>query len=281
MAAAFGPALGFWQGCALTAWFICEGPMSRTDMDGLAHAHRKELAELERLGAPIAPALLEELIGAEAALGPAEPICEPPTTAGAVTIQISRGSRRKGFETLRDIITYHRRRWAEQYLTGYLRARWESEVREAARQHNLLLHEKGKVLIRQFVKIALKPTNHWFGGDISGLYRTIGEKAPLTPCRRCLIPEDRVSFVRLVARVLEGKLVNHVSLASESLWYLQLEEALGRPPDLKEFGVRRLGWLGQEITQDADEVWRIYAQAVAEAKRSFGLCLNDPGSRYR
>src|SRR5262249_8830170 len=46
MAETFGPALRFWHGCALTAWFLCEGPSSRTDLAGLATYYRRELAEL-------------------------------------------------------------------------------------------------------------------------------------------------------------------------------------------------------------------------------------------
>jgi len=53
MAEAFGPALTFWHGCSLTAWFLCEGPYSRTDMGGLEEYHRRELAELAAMGTPV------------------------------------------------------------------------------------------------------------------------------------------------------------------------------------------------------------------------------------
>lgn len=268
MAQAFGPALSFWHGCALTAWFICEGPMSRTDMAGLAHYHRKVLAELERLGTPIASELFAELRRAEARLGPAKPIYETLGDSGPVTVAISRGSRRGGFDLLRDIITRYRQRWMEQHLTRYLRIRWESELQEAARQHHLLLHEKGKVLLRSFARIAERPTNHWFGGDITGLYRAIGEKSPLKPYRRALIPYDRRGLVGHVAALLEGKLANSQHLAPQSLRYLQLEEALGRAPSLEEFGVKHLGWLDQELPRTAADVWQIFTQAVEAVKAS-------------
>jgi hypothetical protein len=53
MAETFGPALAFWHGCALTAWFICEGPHSRTDIQGMPAYYRRQLAALEQLGTPI------------------------------------------------------------------------------------------------------------------------------------------------------------------------------------------------------------------------------------
>ncbi len=70
MAEAFGPALRFWEGTALTAWFVCEGPYSRTDMHGLETYHRETLKQLERLGTPVESAVFEELKRAEDALGP-------------------------------------------------------------------------------------------------------------------------------------------------------------------------------------------------------------------
>ena len=31
--------VAFWEGAALTCWFLCEGPSSRTDLDGLPNYH--------------------------------------------------------------------------------------------------------------------------------------------------------------------------------------------------------------------------------------------------
>jgi hypothetical protein len=69
LADAFGPALRFWHGCALTAWFLCEGPSSRTDMAGLKDYHRRDLAELEDLGTPVDRDTFAELVAAERRLG--------------------------------------------------------------------------------------------------------------------------------------------------------------------------------------------------------------------
>ncbi|MGI8837491.1 MAG: hypothetical protein ACR2H4_12765 [Pyrinomonadaceae bacterium] len=127
MAETFGPALFFWQSCALTAWFICEGPYSRTDMAGLAHHQRRELHELKEMQTPVSEQLFVELIEGESRLGPEEAITrnESTTEVGhgfSFTVSMSAGTRRKGFEILRDIITRHRRSWADQYLNAYSRA---------------------------------------------------------------------------------------------------------------------------------------------------------------
>lgn len=125
MAETFGPALRLWHGCALTAWFPCEGLYSRTDMAGLEHYHRRELAELEDLGAPVDRKMFDELIVAEEHLGPEEPAYRETQQIEAepgITMEttMSRGSRREGFERLRDIVTKHRRAWAEKHLDSYL-----------------------------------------------------------------------------------------------------------------------------------------------------------------
>lgn len=266
----FGPALRFWQGCALTAWFICEGPNSRTDAAGLAHDGRRELHELKEIKTPIDENLFEELVNGERRLGPKE------------SINFGTGfAPRKGFEILRDIITRHRRNWANQYLDSYLRSRWESEIREAAKAFALLQSEKGgkAPTLKQFAKAAAPATNHWFGGDVGGLYLTIGEKTPVEPTRCILMPTDKTAFVR---RVLEGLPVRQFEvykgtqeyyrqkvypqkLAELAIKYVQLEEALGRPPEIKEMG-EKFTSRSEVLNADDSEAWSIYSKAVHSAR---------------
>ena len=287
MAETFGPALRFWQSCALTAWFICEGPYSRTDMAGLAHHERRELSELKEMNTPVDERLFGELIKAEKLLGPAEPLTDKSSTKDVgygltLTMSVSSGSRRKGFETLRDVITRHRHAWAEQHLDRYLRTLWEAEIGEAARAFNLLLGEKGgkSPTLKQFAKAATPATNHWFGGDVSALYGAIGEKSPAAPQRRALMPKDRERFVRLIMEPLPslkyelypGRMSDEVSqnfarkeLAELGLKYVQIEEALGRPPEMKELG-QKFTYRSKVLASEDGDAWRIYAQAVERAK---------------
>jgi hypothetical protein len=53
-------------------------------------------------------------------------------------------------------------------------------------------------------------------------------------------------------------------LAGESLWYVQMLEALGRPPTLKEFG-SKFEWLAQVLASSTDEALSIYEKAVTVA----------------
>ncbi len=289
IAETFGPALSFWQSCALTAWFICEGPYSRTDMAGLAHHERRELHKLKEMKTPIDEKLFEELIKGESRLGPEEPITKDSSTTGvgyglSITMNISAGSRRKGFEILRDLITRHRRNWANEYLDSYLRFRWESEIREAAKAFHLLLGEKaGKApTLKQFAKAATIATNHWFAGDVTGLYRTIGEKTPVEPTRSALMPADKAAFVRRVLEglpslqfeVYEGRVSDDSSqdyyrkeLAELAIKYVQLEEALGQPPEMKQLG-EKFTYRSGVLNPDQSEAWRIFSEAVQKAKIS-------------
>src|SRR5262249_40238383 len=120
MAQAFGPALTFWHGCALTAWFMCEGS-SRTDMVGLPQYHAADIHILKQLQCPIQNELFEELLLGETKLGPPQEIVRELSKKEvlpgvSITVQTSDGRRREGFELLRDIITRHRRTWTERYI---------------------------------------------------------------------------------------------------------------------------------------------------------------------
>ncbi|MEK6282523.1 MAG: hypothetical protein AABN95_19350 [Acidobacteriota bacterium] len=289
MAETFGPALFFWQSCALTAWFICEGPYSRTDMAGLAHHQRRELHELKEMQTPVSEQLFVELIEGESRLGPEEAITrnESTTEVGhgvSFTISMSAGTRRKGFEILRDIITRHRRSWANQYMNSYLRARWESEIKAAANAFNLLLGEKGgkSPTLKQFARSAALPTNHWFKGNVSGLYRTIGEKSPAEPTQLTLMPKDKRAFVRhvfenlpsLQFQMYEGRISDDTAqdyyrkeLAELAIKFVQLEEALGRSPEMKEIGEKFL-YRSNVLSADQGEAWRIYSDAVRNARNA-------------
>ena len=283
LAETMGPALKLWQGCALTAWFLCEGPSSRTNMAGLAEYYRREIKALEELGTPVDGQLFEELVKAEERLGPPQPLTQNASTVTgtygiSITLTTSSGTRREGFERLRDIITRHRRSWAEKHLSQYLRLRWETEIREAGRAYNLLLHEMGNAPTpKQFANEAAPAANHWFGGDLSGLYGALREKSPVQPRRVAILPTDRVTFAFSVFQALGGNPLfrqerayrpgqdyqawrqewdRHAQLselAGLSFWYIQLEEGLGHAPDMKEFGRSKFTQLCSLVSDDVDE----------------------------
>ena len=272
MAEAFGPALKFWHGCALTAWFVCEGPMSRTDMAGLAHYHRRQLEELEKAGTPVDPRLFEELIEGEKRLGPEQTVVRDKraTQAEFITMTVSSTyTRRNGFERLREIISRHRKAWTQRYGEAYLRSCWELQIREAATQHALLLGQRGKPpTLRQFAKYATAPTNHWFGGDISKLYAAMGEKAPCQPQYTRCMPADPLMTAQRIMECLKGRLPSPHSVAQHIVWYFQLQEALDSPPNLAQFGCSKLKWMEQEAHSPVDQIWNTFQETVYECIRS-------------
>ncbi|MFH9002131.1 TerD family protein [Streptomyces afghaniensis] len=268
MAQTIGPALEFWHGVALTAWFVCEGPYSRAPLSGMADYYSRPLAALHAADCPVSPDLFEELRIAERHLGPEEEIVrerrELPvdTEIGSFTLTMSHssGSRREGFERVRDIVTRHRRAWTEQYLDAYMQGRWRTALEDVARGHHRFVAAKGKPpTLMQFAQFATSAANQWTGGDLGALYTAIGEPAAAQQQRPArLLPNDGHVFAQRVYTALGGTAVDNdlrmnqpeeaqrqwqlSRLAEESLRYVQLHEALGHPPTPKQFGAHRLAW---------------------------------------
>lgn len=273
MAETFGPALDFWHGCALTAWFICEGPTSRTDLQGIAHYHRRELAALKDYGTPVNEGLFSDLIAAERRLGTPQPIerVDHRSNVGGLTITMSTsyGTRRKGFAILRDIITQHRREWSEKHLETYLRSRWETALTDTWKVFQVALHGKGKPLtLKQFAKKTSEVTNCWFGGDIGKLYTALGERSPATPIRNRIMPLDVNSFLDRLERMLDTDIYYPRSMGNTALECVQLLEALGRPPTLNEYGTSRFRdrtYLYKYEHLNAEDEWMKFLAAVQEA----------------
>ena len=308
MAETLGPALEFWHGVALTAWFVCEGPYSRAPLSGVADYYSRPLSALRDAGCPVPTGLFEELRTAERHLGPEESIVRdrkelPVDTAVgsfSLTMSYSSGRRREGFEQVRDIVTRHRRAWADQYLGTYLEQRWRTALEDVARAHHRHVAAKGRPpTLIQFAQFATAAANQWTGGDLGGLYTAIGEPAPAQQERPArLLPGDSYDFARRVYTALGGIIVDdelHANqpeearrqwqlsrLAVESLRYVQLREALGQAPTFKQFGSRRLAlvWPGRE-----PEGWSVFQRTLATltdtsppaSAPAAGTAVADPG----
>lgn len=297
LAETFGPALRFWHGCALTAWFLCEGPYSRTDMAGLEDYHSRALAELEDLGVPVDRSVFAELVATEAQLGEPQPTHtetrEMEIEPGLVIeTGMSHGSRREGFENLRDVVTKYRRAWAKKHLQDYLRQRAQMDVREAVKVFYVKSAKRGgkPPTPKQFARTAAVPTDRWFGGDVAALYRAFGERSPVSPMRIRIVPEDVEGFVARVYTALGGVKVasspegfdqasrekhsreisdnhNKAELANKALEYLRLEETFGRPPTLKEFGKGSFEHRAVEagLGANPEVAWTRYERIIRDA----------------
>jgi len=161
-----------------------------------------------------------------------------------------------------------------------------------------MLHNRGKApTLKQFAKTAETATNYWFGGDVHGLYGAIGEKAPAQPQRLALLPDDRYAFAQAVFTNLGGtpfswetrlnvspespayvaqrqasEQHDRVSrLANLSFWYVQLEEALGGAPTLKEFGPSKFEWLAPTLHENIEHAWHLYGSAIDRAKQAVAV----------
>jgi hypothetical protein len=284
LADAVGAGLAFWHGVGLTAWFICEGPYSRTDLPGLEKYYSRQLDELREAGCPIHPNLFTELIAAESRLGPPEQILEQthsvPTSNSPITItmSMSRGTRRKGFQILQEIISRHRRWWTDNYLETYLRYRWEHPLREFAEQYNRDVARTGRVPNRsRLTTLGAPVSNLWFGGDVGMVSSAVGVKAFSPQTLVKLIPDDRFGFVSRVFTELGGQPEEpddswkrpemyhrnweYRRLAADGLRYVQYEECTGAPPNAAEFHADRYRWPG-----DPRVGWIAYEQAVSTAR---------------
>ena len=285
MARAFGPALEFWDGLALTCWFLCEGPSSRTTLGALSQYHHRQVKALDEAGFPVDPAVFRDLEKAERRLGPVQELADEEIASEAgltVTFSMSRETRRDGFEILRDIVTRHRRSWAAAHLEDYLRHRWDSELRAVAQEYNRRHTARGKPpTFKQFASFATDAANHWFDGDLGAVFASFGERAPASTERVDLLAGDPLVFVQAVYRALGGTdpLPQEASwrdrenynrnwqagrLASEATRYLQLQEALGRTPEPKEFGADKPNW---DDLGGFDSAWPRYVDAIEVARQ--------------
>lgn len=260
MAKTFGSAIDLWNGVAILGWSACD-TYTNKNLSEIGARYAEEARELADLGFAVDGALFEELADAEAHLGPPQPWAE------------GWDRRRDGFETVRNIVTSHRRAWADLYLDDYLRHRWSSELNEVSREFSRSTAARGKPpTFKQFAKFAVVAANHWFGGDLAAVYAAIGESSPESTSRCVLLIGDSREFMHAVEEEL-GDLTPAVTkagsgrielerLAAEAPRYLQLFEAMGRSPSFREFGAARFRW---ELL-DGDEIgWRRYQAAIEAA----------------
>jgi hypothetical protein len=299
-ARALGYAFVFWQHTAMNAWEMCEGGRVHSDFESLEHDLSSPVPPLADTGCPVDVRLFADLLAAESKLGPIEQTLETVDQESedfvTVDMRVSRGARRKGFEILRDIVTHHRRAWADRYLTGYLEARWKSELRVAGEAYNRHVADKGKApTVKQFAALANDAADHWFGGDLTGVYGVLGLRSPLPPPTYTrMLPVDSRAFRQRVkqeltagashAHAADVEESNKVSaLARYSIQWVELAEAIGTPPTLKQLGTRHFSTLAAVLSDDTETAWQVYCDAIERALNGRGsasgqLVTPSPGS---
>jgi len=291
--AAFAETLGtgieFWHEVAVTCWYICEGPYSRTDAAGMPTHYERQIKALEDLDCPIDFAMFADLLQAEKKLTDRPP---PPSDTTeldvgsglSMSITITMGHTKKdGFEHLRDVVTRYRRVWAGHHLERYLQGRWEQDLRTVGDSYHRHVADKGKPpTLKQFAKRAAPAVDHWFGGDLAQLSSALGLSAPDPPHYRRLLPADRQAFVARVRDLIGGqrwrweempadldrdereRLMRRSELAEDAPRAVQIWEATGEPPPLKGMSWARYR-LEAAFGPDIEAGWQKYLDAVEAA----------------
>ena len=301
---AFGPALDFWHRVALAAYGNTEG-LTYWDyaLIDLHDKYRDLLDEMTELGHPVDRGFFNELNTAARQLGEAfeegDGSSSSVDVGHGLSIEISvsgprQRRRREGFEQVRDLITTHRRAWAEQHLDGYLEARWQADLRAAAEAYNRSTIAKGKPpTVRQTITASQQTIDRWFGGDVGLLLTAIGQKAPSArPVYERVMPADVYALGPAVQQrlgLVEVPELSDVDLASGELDhqaikanrdarqhntyrhyaaakaydYIRLQEALGRPPEMKEVAGAKgsVEWISPE---DPKAGWEQLKAAVTD-----------------
>lgn len=252
LALAIGPAIRFWHGAHLTAWYMCRGGWSRTTLADLRRYYERDLLELSRLECPVEPSLLKRIADAERLLGPAREVVGKHELIQSGSVRISIGtdisSERDGFEAARDVIATAREEWTRLYLTTYLQRRAHEDLESANRFYWRAVADRTKPpTIKQFTGSAGSLADNWLGGDLEAAYVIIGATSPIHAelvGRRSL---PRLEFVQKLLEGLGGRNLNLdpvsagyreawevVSMANAGLRYLQAREGTGGKPQFKD-----------------------------------------------
>ena len=288
-----GRAFDFWHYTAMNAWEMTEGGRAHNDLEGFEQHMRRPFARLANTGFPADARLFADLLAANSKLGPVEQDWETVEDDNegflAVEMRVSRGTGRKGFEILRNIITRHRRAWTEQNLTAYLEACWKGDLRLAGQAYNRHSADKGKPpTVKQFAAIAADAADHWFAGDLTGVYGALGLRSPLPSSTYTrLLPVDSRAFTRRVKQELDavasrshGSGVDHdnklSALVRHSGRWVELAEALGTQPTLKQLGTRDFSMSAAVLNEDTDTAWQMYCEAIERALAAGASVLTNP-----
>lgn len=278
MAEALGPALRFWHEVALTAWFVSEGPRSRTTLSGLRDHARKLIVALDEFGTPIPPALFDELAKAEQARGEPEQLWAQTVVAGGLSLAVSAGTRLGGYSGFRDIISRHRLAWATSYLDTYLRACWERDLISVQGEVQRRLADKGKPpTAKQFASLAADVANHWFAGDLSRVATAIGIKSPVSPKRNPKLRGSADEFsARMYLRLIGAARADDTNsiaaaahYAKQAIDIVQRWEAEGEVPDFADGGSKMIDYLRENVFGSAspEDSWTAYIRLIAEELR--------------
>jgi hypothetical protein len=288
------PAAVFWNELALTAWFLCFGPYSRRTLDQLEGHQAEVRRELAELGAPIEPAIYEELMAlavehvflveqASFSLGISIGIGfdgEGQPTVESTVPEPEQRSHPAVFDALRDIITKHRRTWLEQELPRLLDRLWRRDLEAAAEAYWRRYRGRGKApTVKQALPDVQAAARRWFGADHGALARFLGLDGPITGSPVMsprALPHDLAELQHEVAQRLTAEAptpdggvdrsYNLERLALQARTVLTVWQATGAvPPRSGVFGTGLRWTVEQTLGCDLDDGYRLLLAAVRDA----------------
>lgn len=184
---------------------------------------------------------------------------------------------------VRDLLTRHRRRWAETHLGRYVEARWRADLTDAAEAFSRIAANKGRdPTPKQFAPGATDAANRWFGGDLVGVYRATGLNTSFETTADLRMPADRWGFVNRVQTLLEADVQARTpsaantsgaetssrpdatsSVAGGAVRWVQLFEALGHAPQVTHYG--QFEYPAKSLGLDVGDAWAVFSSAVERA----------------
>jgi hypothetical protein len=313
---ALGPALAFWHELLLRLWQNFEEDYDSRAVPALG-SHLRDLRRgLSSLGFAVDDAMFVKLIEAEQTLPPPQEIVPDKYSESVQSVMgiefrmtVSAGPstrRRPGFTTMRDIATAYRRAWANKHLDAYLERLWQNDLHAVAEAINRHHAEKRKPpTARQLSGMAAAAANSWCGGQIGLLCAAIGEKDTIHQTYAAKVPANRRLFLRRLFSLLGGEAVEKIRYREDdeetqrvkreaaerqrgigvltigALRLLQLEEAIGATPALKQYGTADFRGYAERVWpgEPADELWGRYIAAVREALAGNSAPADFPSPR--
>lgn len=217
MAEILGAPYAFWEGIALTVYYLTHGPYSRTSLEDASVYYDRQVAQLAAADAPVDPTLWADLT--RAAGNDEARLRSPGSISIQITVDAVGGSQdsdsadslqlASAFTAMRDVTTRHRRDWASAHLMEWLDATWQSDFVEAGSAYAQKTAERDgrPPTLKQAWPLVGPTANRWFAGDYSRLAASLGLTGPIaTPPSRTsrTLPEDMDAMAVTVARALDG-----------------------------------------------------------------------------
>jgi hypothetical protein len=287
------PAAQLWEELFVTCWNLSFGNYARHTLDELDGAQQRDRRELERLGAPVDPAIYRDLC----TVGKAHKwLFERPgmsiafsisvSDTGKVSVEHERGEldrtgRAPVFEALCAVITRELRHWLDSHVNQFLDGKWRLDLASAAETYWARYQGRGKApTLKQALPDILPAAERWFGADYGRLARCLALDGPVTespqrsdrhlPAGLSAIRHDVAEQLRQQARprdMDERELTFRLhELAAKTDAILTYWQAVGSAPPRSAILGAGFSWIASRIfDSDPDAAYLQLLDAVREA----------------